>query len=58
MMSQRRKEFSIFMTLGMTKKSMRLIVVMETILQFVIISVVSIAGGYLLGAIFSCLYRK
>ncbi len=39
------------MTLGMTQKSMRLIVSeMETILQFVIISVVSIAGGYLLGA--------
>ena len=40
------------MTLGMTKKSMRLIVVMETILQFIIISVVSIAGGYLLRDIF------
>ncbi|MDE4520326.1 FtsX-like permease family protein [Staphylococcus aureus] len=58
MMSQRRKEFSIFMTLGMTKKSMRLIVVMETILQFVIISVVSIAGGYLLGAIFFLFIQK
>lgn len=58
MMSQRRKEFSIFMTLGMTKKSMRLIVVMETILQFMIISVVSIAGGYLLGAIFFLFIQK
>ncbi|HHW6764059.1 TPA: ABC transporter permease [Staphylococcus aureus] len=58
MMSQRRKEFSIFMTLGMTKKSMRLIVVMETILQFIIISVVSIAGGYLLGAIFFLFIQK
>ena len=57
MMSQRRKEFSIFMTLGMTK-SMRLIVVMETILQFIIISVVSIAGGYLLGAIFFLFIQK
>lgn len=58
MMSQRRKEFSIFMTLGMTKKSMRLIVVMETILQFMIISVISIAGGYLLGAIFFLFIQK
>ncbi len=47
------------MTLGMTKKSMRLIVVMETILQFVIISVVSIAGGrILLGAIFFLFIQK
>ena len=37
---------------------MRLIVVMETILQFIIISVVSIAGGYLLGAIFSLVYTE
>lgn len=58
MMSQRRKEFSIFMTLGMTKKGMRLMIVMETMIQFIIISVISIAGGYLLGAVFSCLYRK
>ena len=46
------------MTLGMTKKSMRLIVVMETILQFMIISVISIAGGYLLGAIFFLFIQK
>lgn len=39
-------------------KSMRLIVVMETILQFIIISVVSIAGGYLLGAIFFLFIQK
>ena len=45
------------MTLGMTKKSMRLIVVMETILQFMIISVVSIAGGYF-GAIFFLFIQK
>ncbi len=37
---------------------MGLIVVMETILQFVIISVVSIAGGYLLGAIFFLFIQK
>ena len=37
---------------------MRLIVVMETILQFIIISVVSIAGGYLLGAIFFLFIQK
>ncbi|MBE5660927.1 ABC transporter permease [Staphylococcus sp. SS21] len=58
MMSQRRKEFSIFMTLGMTKKGMRLMIVMETIIQFIIISVISIAGGYLLGAVFFLFIQK
>ncbi len=58
MMSQRRKEFSIFMTLGMTKKSTGLIVVMETILQFVVISVVNLCQRYLLGAIFSFVIQK
>lgn len=58
MMSQRRKEFSIFMTLGMTKKGMRLMIVMETMIQFIIISVISIAGGYLLGAVFFLFIQK
>ncbi|MBO0928851.1 ABC transporter permease [Staphylococcus sp. 30400_3112M30941] len=58
MMSQRRKEFSIFMTLGMTKKGMRFMIVMETIIQFIIISVISIAGGYLLGAVFFLFIQK
>ncbi|CDR61395.1 ABC transporter permease [Staphylococcus schweitzeri] len=58
MMSQRRKEFSIFMTLGMTKKGMRLMIVMETMVQFIIISVISIAGGYLLGAVFFLFIQK
>ncbi|GKS48358.1 hypothetical protein SASK180_04490 [Staphylococcus argenteus] len=58
MMSQRRKEFSIFMTLGMTKKGMRLMIVMETMIQFIIISVISIAGGYLLGAVFFLVYTE
>lgn len=58
MMSQRRKEFSIFMTLGMTKKGMRLMIVMETMVQFIIISVISIVGGYLLGAVFFLFIQK
>ncbi|UMT78092.1 ABC transporter permease [Staphylococcus roterodami] len=58
MMSQRRKEFSIFMTLGMTKNGMRLMIVMETMVQFIIISVISIVGGYLLGAVFFLFIQK
>ncbi|MBE5663691.1 ABC transporter permease [Staphylococcus sp. SS60] len=58
MMSQRRKEFSIFMTLGMTKNGMRLMIVMETMIQFIIISVISIVGGYLLGAVFFLFIQK
>ncbi|MBE5676100.1 ABC transporter permease [Staphylococcus sp. SS87] len=58
MMSQRRKKFSIFMTLGMTKNGMRLMIVMETIIQFIIISVISIVGGYLLGAVFFLFIQK
>ncbi|KAA1040334.1 ABC transporter permease [Macrococcus equipercicus] len=48
-MKQRKQEFALNMVLGMEKKHIRLILLLEMAVQYVIISVISVAGGYLFG---------
>lgn len=48
-MKQRKKEFALNTILGMEKKHLRLILAFEAVIQYVLISLISITGGYLFG---------
>lgn len=48
-MKQRKKEFALNMVLGLEKKHLRLMLLLETILEFIVISLLSVIGGYLFG---------
>ncbi|GGB06843.1 FtsX-like permease family protein [Macrococcus hajekii] len=48
-MKQRKKEFALNTILGMEKKHLRLILGFEALIQFILIAIISIAGGYLFG---------
>lgn len=48
-MKQRKKEFALNTILGMEKKHLRLILAFETVIQYILISLISITGGYLFG---------
>lgn len=48
-MKQRKQEFALNMILGMEKKHIRMILLLESLLEFVVISFISVIGGYLFG---------
>ena len=57
-MNHRKKEFSLNMVLGMEKKHLRLIILIELFIQFIISAILSIVGGYLFGELFFMLFNK
>ncbi|WP_414045040.1 FtsX-like permease family protein [Macrococcus equi] len=48
-MKQRKQEFALHMVLGLEKKHLRTILFLESIIQTIVISILSILGGYLFG---------
>lgn len=48
---QRRKEFALNSILGMEKKHIRQMLFIETVFQFLVITLISIIGGYLFGSL-------
>lgn len=57
-MNHRKKEFALNMVLGMEKKHLRLIILIELFIQFIISAIFSIVGGYLFGELFFMLFNK
>ena len=57
-MNHRKKEFALNMALGMEKKHLRLIILIELFIQFIISAILSIVGGYLFGELFFMLFNK
>ena len=57
-MNHRKKEFALNMVLGMEKKHLRLIILIELFIQFIISAILSIVGGYLFGELFFMLFNK
>lgn len=57
-MNRRKKEFALNMVLGMEKKHLRLIILIELFIQFIISAILSIVGGYLFGELFFMLFNK
>lgn len=57
-MKQRRQEFALNMILGLEKRHIRLMLWFEAIIQFVVISVISIIGGYLFGNLIFLMLNK
>ena len=57
-MNRRKKEFALNMVLGMEKKHLRLIILIELLIQFIISAILSIVGGYLFGELFFMLFNK
>lgn len=47
--NQRKKEYALNMILGMEKKHLRSVILLELVVQFLISAVLSIVGGYLFG---------
>lgn len=57
-MKQRRQEFALNMVLGLEKKHIRFILFLESVIQFIIISILSILGGYLFGNLVFLMMNK
>ncbi|WP_262855743.1 ABC transporter permease [Staphylococcus marylandisciuri] len=57
-MRRRRKEFALNIILGMEKKHLRFILLIETIIEYLIASLISIIGGYLFGILLFMLLNK
>ena len=57
-MNHRKKEFALNMALGMEKKHLRLIILIELFIQFIISAILSIVVGYLFGELFFMLFNK
>ena len=57
-MNRRKKEFALNMVVGMEKKHLRLIILIELLIQFIISAILSIVGGYLFGELFFMLFNK
>lgn len=57
-MKQRKQEFALNMILGLEKKHIRLMILMEMIIQMLIIIAFSILGGYLFGNLVFLLLNK
>lgn len=47
--NQRKKEYALNMILGMEKKHLRSVILLELVVQFLVSAVLSIVGGYLFG---------
>lgn len=58
MMRHREREFAMNMILGMEKKHLRIILLVETLYETIIILVISIIGGYLFGSLVFMLLNK
>ncbi|WP_414044079.1 FtsX-like permease family protein [Macrococcus sp. EM39E] len=57
-MKQRRQEFALNMVLGLEKKHIRFILFLESVIQFIIISILSVLGGYLFGNLVFLMMNK
>ncbi|QSY53840.1 ABC transporter permease [Staphylococcus simiae] len=57
-MTYRKQEFSVYMMLGMRRRDLHSIVIIEMFIQFCIITLISIMGGYLFGALFFLIFQK
>lgn len=57
-MKQRKQEFALNMVLGLEKKHIRFILLLESFLQFIVISILSVCGGYLFGNLVFLLMNK
>lgn len=57
-MKQRKQAFALNMVLGLEKKHLRFILLVETVIQYIVISVLSITGGYLFGNLVFLLLNK
>ena len=57
-MKQRKKEFALNIILGMEKKHLRLILLIESIVEYIVTAVLSIIGGYLFGLLLFVLLNK
>lgn len=57
-MKQRKQEFALNMVLGLEKKHIRFILLLESFLQFIVISIFSVCGGYLFGNLVFLLMNK
>ncbi|WP_353304901.1 ABC transporter permease [Staphylococcus capitis] len=55
---RRQREFAVYMILGMEKKHIKVSLVIESLINFVIISCISLIGGYLFGSLFFMLISK
>lgn len=58
LMKQRKQEFALNMVLGLEKKHIRFILLLESFIQFIIISLLSVCGGYLFGNLVFLLMNK
>lgn len=52
---RRQREFALYMILGMEKKHLKIVLIIESYINFIIISCISMIGGYLFGSLFLCL---
>ncbi|QNR07062.1 FtsX-like permease family protein [Macrococcoides canis] len=57
-MKQRKQEFALNMVLGLEKKHIRFILLLESFIQFIVISLLSVCGGYLFGNLVFLLMNK
>ncbi|CAM3175985.1 hypothetical protein CD039_06575 [Staphylococcus argensis] len=57
-MKQRKKEFALNIILGMEKKHLRLILLIESIVEYIVTAILSIIGGYLFGQLMFVLLNK
>lgn len=57
-MKQRKKEFALNIILGMEKKHLRFILLIESIVEYIVTAVLSIIGGYLFGLLLFVLLNK
>lgn len=55
---RRQREFAVYMILGMEKKHIKFSLIIESLINFVIISCISLIGGYLFGSLFFMLISK
>lgn len=57
-MKQQQKTFSLYLILGMEKKHIRVMLLIEHIIKYCLITIISIVGGYLFGSLFFMLINK
>lgn len=57
-MTYRKQEFSLYLMLGMRRKDLNSIIIVEMLIQFSMIALISIMGGYLFGALFFLIFQK
>ncbi|WP_233681547.1 FtsX-like permease family protein [Macrococcoides caseolyticum] len=57
-MKQRKQEFALHMVLGLEKKHLRFILLLESVIQTIVVSILSILGGYLFGNLLFLLMNR